>query len=94
MSQSWDAYCRYRDDVTKNNVEPVELDALPRGSVEFSRMPKYFSAPAIVYRAPDGTIIEQAPVNRGLWFVYRAFRNEADWRDYRRPMSVQMYLHA
>jgi hypothetical protein len=93
MGHSWNAYRNYEDDVRKNNVDPVKLKALPSGSELISHQPRYYDAPAKVYRAPDGRIVEEASVNRGMWFIYSAFENDADWRGYQKPMSVNMYLH-
>lgn len=46
-----------------------------------------------VYRTNAGRMIEQEPIGNGFNTFYHTFENEADWRNFRKPMGMFHYLN-
>lgn len=72
------------------NDTDVEFRAINAGSVEISRSPKFWESPVIVRKLTNGQIAEC--ITGRFSNPVALFKDEEHWREYRQPMSFNVYF--
>lgn len=106
MSASETYYSAYSEDVRKNNVAPIVSErgkwpeklegeewTRPSGKEALSHSwgdPAY--GPVRVHVSNKGRVMEVQSIMRGMSHICAVHQNMTDYINYRRPLSINMYL--